>query len=84
MPNLTLRLSDELHAELVAAAGRSGRSLQREIIVRLDGRAGLVTGEGERVVPTGGQLGAASADLSTSPVTSPRPFRGPDPKGGAK
>jgi hypothetical protein len=42
MPSLTLRLSDELHAVLVAAARASGRSLQREIIVRLDGRVPAV------------------------------------------
>jgi len=35
MPNVTLRLSDEQHAELTAAAERNDRSLQREIVHRL-------------------------------------------------
>jgi hypothetical protein len=38
MPSVNLRLSDEQHAELVAAGQRENRSLQREIIYRLFGR----------------------------------------------
>ena len=39
MPSVNLRLSDEQHAELVAAGKRSNRSLQREMIYRMFGRS---------------------------------------------
>jgi len=42
MPNVTLRLSDEQHRQLVEAALQSGRSLQKEIIWRLFGKQGTV------------------------------------------
>ena len=35
MPNVTLRLTDEQHAELAEAAAINERSLQREIVYRL-------------------------------------------------
>lgn len=38
MKHVNVRLADDLHAVLVAAAAASGRSLQREIVMRLDGR----------------------------------------------
>jgi hypothetical protein len=72
MPSLNLRLSDELHASLVLAASRNGRSLQREIVMRLDGR---VSGALEAAEVGGGYAqenradGLASGGGATGSVT---------------
>lgn len=93
MPSLTLRLSDELHAELVRAASASGRSLQREIIVRLDGRVPAVLPLREAspggVLPDLPEDAYPEGSVALPPVRpafpqSVREFKGPDPKGGKK
>ena len=82
MPSLNLRLSDELHAVLVAAAGLSGRSLQREIVMRLDGRVsgGLSAGAeavegGQRAMPAP----RVTAPEGVAPAESPSGKRSYEP-----
>lgn len=83
MPSVNVRLSDQLHADLVARAQASGRSLQQQIIVTLDGR------EPVRGLGAGGVARAAVASPSDAAAASlaPSPVRRnvtPDFKKGAK
>lgn len=97
MPSLNVRLSEDLHSALVAAAAASGRSLQREVVMRLEGRVSGWLGAGEDVAVAAAPVaeGDAGSALPVSrrerpaPAPSPRVsgdrrgFR-PDFKGGSK
>ena len=89
MPSLNLRLTDEEHALLVAAAGLSRRSLQQEILARVFAgplpERTAVSGEVLPEVPVDAYpLGARELPAVERSVGSgKRPFR-PDFKGGSK
>lgn len=87
MPSINLRLTDEQHADLLEAARRENRSLQREIIYRCFGRFNLgALSEREHGEPDPGERAPRSApeplaDPDASRSESDRHFK-PDPKPG--
>ena len=81
MKKLNLRLSDELHAELVASAKAEHRSLQAEIVMRLETHrallgtasteAGLSAGADESADQSGRESGAGSLNGGDSGEVHP-------------
>lgn len=56
MPNLNLRLTEELHATLKAAAAKNHRSLQNEIVHRLE-EPERVEAQGREMIRLAKELG---------------------------
>lgn len=83
MPSINVRFTDEQHAALTAAAARSGRSVQKQIIYILFTDQNWGTQTPGAPVPGNPLPGAAAAShtpLAAAAQPGGKRFTGPDPK----